>query len=214
MTQRFALFAAVAWLLAAPPAQAQLGSRPVDEWIKTLDGPARIAALKIDEVVAAMKLQPGQTVADIGAGTGLLEVPLAKAVGPNGRVYAEDVDAGFFPEIRKRAADAQLTNVEPVLGAFTDPKLPVKNVDVVLFHDVLHHIEKRAEYVKTLAGYVAPAGRIVVVDYEPGKGPHRDQPQMEVSRHQLGTWMRDAGFRQVDDVKLFPEKYVLIYARR
>lgn len=214
MTQRFLLLAAVAWSLAAPSAPAQLGSRPVDEWIRTLDGPARVAALKIPEVVAAMKLQPGQTVADIGAGTGLLDVALARAVGPKGRVYAEDIDAGFFPEIRRRAADAGLANVEPVLGEFTDPKLPVKNVDVALFHDVFHHIEKRAEYLKTLARYLAPAGRMVIVDYEPGKGPHRDQPQLEVARQQLGAWMRDAGFREIDDVKLFAEKYVLIYARR
>jgi len=198
----------------ATVASAQLGSRPVEEWIKTLDGATRVSALKIPEVVAAMKLQPGQTVADIGAGTGLLEVPLAKAVGPKGHVYAEDIDAGFFPGIRKRVADANLSNVEPVLGRFTDPMLPVKTVDVALFHDVIHHVEQRAEYIKTLAGYLAPAGRIVVVDYEPGKGPHSEQPQLEVSRAQLTTWMRDAGFTQVDDVKLFAEKYFLVFAKR
>jgi ubiquinone/menaquinone biosynthesis C-methylase UbiE len=192
----------------------QLASRPVEEWIKILDGPQRVAALKIDEVVAAMKLKPGQTVADIGAGTGLLEVSLARGVGPNGRVYAEDIDAGFFPTIRKRAADANVRNVEPVLGTVTDPRLPVKTIDVALLHDVIHHIEKRAEYIRTLATYLAPSGRIVIVDYEPGKGPHREQPQMEVSREQLGTWMRNTGLAQVDDVKLFQDKYFLVFARR
>jgi len=192
----------------------QLGSRPAEEWIKMLDGPQRVATLKIDEVVAAMKLRPGQQIADIGAGGGLLEVPLAKAVGPSGRVYAVDIDAGFFPEIRKRAADAHLTNVETVLGQFTDPALPAKNIDVALFHDVMHHIEKRGEYLKTLAGYLTPAARIVVVDFEAGQGPHPDQPQLQVSRRQLAGWMRDAGFVQADDVKLFTDKYVLVFARR
>jgi SAM-dependent methyltransferase len=195
-------------------ASPQLGSRPAEEWIKTLDGPTRVAALKIDEVVAAIKLQPGQTVADIGAGTGLLEAPLAKAVGPSGRVYAVEIDAGFFPTIRKRAADANITNVETVLGQFTDPKLPVKNVDVALFHDVIHHVEKRADYLKTLAGYLAPRGRIVVVDYEPGKGPHSGHTELEVSREQLATWMRDAGLQQTDDVKLFADKYILVFSKR
>jgi precorrin-6B methylase 2 len=199
-------------LTAAP--SAQLGSRPVDEWIKTLDGPARVSALRIPEVVAALKLQPGQIVADIGAGTGLLEVPLAQAVGPKGRVYDEDVDAGFFPGIRKRAADANVANIETVLGRFTDPLLPVKNVDVALFHDVLHHIEKRPEFIKTLSSYLAPSARIAVVDYEPGKGPHSGQRELEVSRDELGAWMRDAGFRQIDDVKLFAEKYVLVFSKR
>jgi ubiquinone/menaquinone biosynthesis C-methylase UbiE len=213
---RFLLAVTVLASFAGPasPSPAQLGTRPAEEWIKTLDGPARVASLKIAEVVAAMKLQPGQTVADIGAGTGLLEVPLAQAVGPNGRVYAEDIDAGFFPGIRKRVAEAQLTNVETVLGQFTDPKLPVRTVDVALFHDVIHHVEKRAEFIKTLAGYLASTGRIVVVDYEPGRGPHSSQPELEVSRQQLTSWMRDAGLTQVDDVKLFADKYYLVFARR
>jgi len=201
-------------LILTSPTSAQLGSKPAEEWIKTLDGPARVAALKIDQVVAAMKLQPGQVVADIGAGPGLFEVQLARAVGPRGRVYAEDIDAGFFPEIRRRTAEAHVTNVETVLGQYTDPVLPVKNVDVALFHDVIHHVEKRAEYIRTLAPYLARAGRIVVVDYEPGKGPHPGQPDLEVSREQLADWMRAAGFTQVDDVKLFADKYVLVFARR
>jgi ubiquinone/menaquinone biosynthesis C-methylase UbiE len=196
------------------PAAGQLASRPAEEWIKTLDGPARVASLKIDEVVAAMKLQPGQIVADIGAGPGLFEPALAKAVGSRGRVYAVEIDEGFFPEIRKRAAAAQVTNVETVLGKFTDPALPAKNVDAAFFNDVIHHVEKRGEYLQALARYLPPGGRIAVVDYEPGKGPHSSQPELEVSREQLAAWMRDAGLHQVDDVKMFPDKYYLVFARR
>ena len=205
---------AMAILLVTAPSAAQLGSRPAEEWIKTLDGPARVAGMKIDEVVAALKLQPGQTVADIGAGSGLLVAPLAKAVGPRGRVYAVEIDAGFFPEIRRRAAAAQVANVETVLGKFTDPALPVKSIDVAVFHDVIHHVENRAAYLKTLATYLAPAGRIVVIDYEGGMGPHRGEPQLEVTREQLTGWMKDAGFSQVDDVKLFMDKYVLAFAKK
>src|SRR5262245_36882340 len=120
----------VVLVASAVPAAAQLSGRPAEEWIKSLDGAKRVAELKIDEVVAAMKLQPGQTVADIGAGTGLLSVPVTKAVGPKGRVYAVEIDKDFFPVIMKRAGDAGTTNVQTVLGEFTDPKLPVRNLDV------------------------------------------------------------------------------------
>ncbi len=147
------------WTIATPlPLSGQLASRPAEEWIKTLDGETRVASLKIDEVVAAMHLQPGQTVADIGAGTGLLSVPVAKAVGPRGRVFAVEIDAGFFPAIKKRADDNGVANIQTVLGSFTDPKLPVTNVNLAFFHDVLHHVENRGEYLKTLARYVAPQG--------------------------------------------------------
>lgn len=214
-SQRICLtLTALVLLLAMAPVAGQLGSRPAEEWIKTLDGPVRVAGMRIDEVVAALKLQPGQTVADIGAGSGLLAAPLARAVGPRGRVYAVEIDAGFFPEIKKRAAAAQVSNIETVLGKFTDPALPVKSIDVALFHDVLHHVANRGAYLKTLAGYLAPSGRIVVIDYEGGQGPHRDQPELEVTREQLAAWMKDAGLAQVDDVKLFADKYFLAFARK
>jgi len=195
------------------PAAAQLSSRPAEEWIKSLDGPKRVAELKIDEVVAAMKLQRGEVVADIGAGSGLLSVPVARAVGPTGRVYAVEIDAGFFPAIKKRADDNGVANVQTVLGEFTDPKLPGKDVDVAFFHDVLHHVQGRAAYLKTLAGYLKPGGRIVVVDFEGGKGPHSSDATLQVPREQLTAWMKEAGLSLVDDVKLFPEKYVLVYRR-
>ena len=208
----FEAFAAlmIAWAIVSP----QLGSRPADEWIKTLDGPQRVATMKIPEIVAALKLQPGQTVADIGAGSGLFEVPLAKAVGPKGKVYAVEIDAGFFPEIQRRAADGQVTNVETILGKFTDPALPRKDIDIAFFNDVIHHIEGRPAYLKTLAGYLAPTGRVAVVDFEAGKGPHPTAPELEVSREQLVGWMKDAGLSQVDDIKLFDDRYFLIFAKR
>jgi ubiquinone/menaquinone biosynthesis C-methylase UbiE len=204
----------LAFLLSAPdPAAAQLASRPAEEWTKTLEGPERVAALKIEEVVAALKLRPGQQIADIGAGSGLLEVSLARAVGPTGRVYAVDIDAAFFPEIQKRASAAKVGNVQTVLGKFTDPALTATNIDLALFHDVLHHVEDRAGYLKTLTRYLAPSGRVAVVDYEGGQGPHAGQPELQVTREQLAAWMASAGLTQIEDVKLFPSKYVLVYAR-
>jgi cyclopropane fatty-acyl-phospholipid synthase-like methyltransferase len=197
-----------------PSGSAQLASRPAEEWIKTLDGPARVAALKIDEVVAALKLRPGQIVADIGAGTGLLSVPMGRVVGPTGRVYAVEIDKGFFPEIDKRAAAAGVGNVQTVLGTFTDPALPVKNVDLALFHDVMHHVAGRAAYLKTLAGYLAPNGRIAVVDFEGGQGPHAKEPELQAPREELVAMMKDAGLTQVEDVKLFSDKYFLLFAKR
>ena len=213
INRMFVALAATALLMPAVPATAQLGARPAEEWIQTLDGPQRVAGMKIPELVAALKLQPGQTVADIGAGSGLLEPPLAHAVGPKGRVYAVEIDEGFFPMIKKRASEANVTNVETVLGKFSDPVLPVKNFDVALFHDVLHLVEARGAYIKTLVGYLAPSGRVIIVDYEGGRGPHREQPELEVTRDQLAGWMKDAGLKQVEDIKLFEDKYFLVFAK-
>jgi ubiquinone/menaquinone biosynthesis C-methylase UbiE len=194
-------------------AAAQLASRPADDWAKTLESHDRVANLKMDEIVAKLGLKPGDMVADIGAGSGLFEVPLAKAVSPGGKVYAVDIDAGFFPQIKRKTDEAHLTNVQTVLGKYTDPNLPVKNVDLVFFHDVLHHIEDRAGYLKSVAGYLKPSGRVVVIDYEQGQGPHKDHPELEVSREQLAGWAKDAGLKQTQEVKMFPDRYFLVYSK-
>jgi arsenite methyltransferase len=208
------LFALVAFVLGlSQVAAAQLASRPAEDWTKTLESHDRIANLKIDEIVARLGLKPGNTVADIGAGSGLFEVPLAKAVSPGGKVYAVDIDAGFFPEIKKKADEAHVTNVQTVLGKYTDPNLPAKNSDLVFFHDVLHHIQDRAGYLKSVAGYLKPSGRVAIIDYELGQGPHKAAPELEVSREQLGAWAKQAGLKQVEDVKMFPDRYFLVYSK-
>lgn len=192
----------------------QLASRPAEEWAKVLDAANRVANLGIDEIVPRLKLKSGDIVADLGAGTGLFEVPLAKAVAPGGQVYAVDIDEGFFADIKQRAADAGVTNVITVLGRFTDPNLPVKNVDLAFFHDVLHHVQDRAAYLKSVGPYLEPSGRVVVIDYEEGQGPHAKQPELQVTRQQLATWMTAAGFTQTEDIKLFSDRYFLVYSKR
>jgi len=195
--------------LATGPAEAQLAGRSADEWIKTLESPQRIQGLRIEETVARLKVQAGQTVADIGAGSGVFEAALAAAVTPSGRVYAEDVEQGLLDAIAKK----KIANVRPVLGGFTDPNLPSSDVDVAMINDVLHHIENRSVYLKNLARYIKPGGRVAIIDFYPGKGGHRDQPDLQVSKDQATRWMVDAGFRVAEDVDLFPDKYFVIYAR-
>ncbi len=196
-----------------PVADAQLASRPVAEWTKTLESPERIAGLKIDEVIARLKLGPTDVVADLGAGTGLFAVPLAKAV-PSGRVYAVELDEGFLTQIRGKAKAGNVNNVVPVLGKFTDPALPARDVDVAFFHDVLHHVENRTAYLKSVTGYVKPGGRIVVIEFNAGDSPHKAEPQLIVSKEQTAAWMAEVGFVPSEDIQLFSDKYFVVYRRK
>jgi len=214
MLTRFRCLAAAALLLSFNAvAGAQLASRPVDEWVKTLDTPQRIETLKIDQVVQKLKLKPGSIVADIGAGTGLFEGALAAAVAPGGTVYAEDIDKDLLAHIDQRAKELKVSNVRTVLGAFTDPKLPVRTVDLALINDVLHHIQDRAAFLKNLAGYLKPGGRIAIIDFVPEKGGHRDQPELQVTKDQARAWLTSAGLKPAEDIDLFQEKYFLIFSR-
>jgi len=202
------------WFAGAGVSARQLAGRPADDWSARLERPERIAGLKIDYIVASLGLKPGQTVADIGAGPGVLSVPIAKAVAPRGKVYAVEIDKGYFPHIAEKAAAEKVTNVVTVLGAFTDPQLPARDVDVALFHDVLHHIQDRAGYLKAMAGYMKPQGRIAIVELPP-TGSHKDDPSLIVTKDQAAGWMSDAGFRPVQEFDGLNEgKWFIVYGRK
>jgi ubiquinone/menaquinone biosynthesis C-methylase UbiE len=194
-------------------ADAQLASRPATEWTKTLESAERIASLRIGEVIAKLNLKPGDVVADLGAGTGLFSLPLAQAV-TSGRVYAVELDEGFLTQIQDKAKTANVTNVVPVLGKFTDPALPARDVDVAFFHDVLHHVENRAAYLESVARYLKPGGRIVVIEFNPGDSPHKAEPHLVVSQEQTAAWMAGAGLAKSEDIALFPDKYFVVYRRK
>ena len=203
--------AALAVAAAAAGVSAQLASKPVDEWSARLERADRVAGLKIDYIIASLGLKPGAVVADIGAGPGVLSLPLAAAVAP-GKVYAVEIEQGFLDRITEKARQAAVTNIVTVLGAFADPKLSARNVDVVLFHDVLHHIKDRADYLKATARYVKPGGRVAVVELPPD-GSHKDEPELVVTKDQVKRWMADAGFAPVQEFDGLTGKWFVVYAR-
>ena len=187
----------------------QLGSKPAEEWIKSMERPERLAKLKADEVMALLELRPGDLVADVGAGSGLFSWPLAQAVGLRGTVYAVEVDQGFLDFIQEGANQRGVDNVVPVLGEFTDPKLPVRNLDLAFFHNVLHHIEGRQAYLETLSGYLKPNSRIVVIDLIEG---HKE-PEMQMSLDQVKEWMAAIGFQMTAEHSLFENRFFAIFSR-
>ncbi len=196
-----------------PLAAGQLSGRPADEWAKRLERPDRISGLQVDDIIARLNLKPGMVVADLGAGPGIFAVALAKAVGATGKVYAVEIDKGFFPYIEQRAAAERVSNVTTVLGQFTDPSLPVRDLDLGFFHDVLHHIEDRAGYLKSLSAYVKPGGRVAIVELDPVKGSHKDEPALQVTRETAREWMAAAGFKPVEEITILDGKWFVIYSK-
>lgn len=203
-------------LASAMPLTAQLGSQPAERWAITLENGRRLEGLEIERVVDAIGLQPGEVVADIGAGTGIFSVPMAMAVGSGGVVLSVEVDQGFLPLIEAKARENGVSNITTVLGEFGDPKLPRRDVDVAFFHDVLHHVEQRAAYIQALAAYMPAGSRIVVVDYDknvPGV-PHSNQPEMLIGPDEVATWMSEAGFAVTREIEMFDDKFFVEYTKR
>ena len=151
--------------------------------------------------------------ADLGAGTGLFVPQLASAVG-TGRVYAVEIDTGFLAELDRKVDELHIANVETVLGTPDDPKLPTRTLDLALMHDVLHHVDERLVYLKAVATYLKPAGRVAIVEFDPRDSPHKDMLALVVSKQQAADLMAAAGFVPDEEIPLFTDKWFVIYRRR
>lgn len=165
--------------------------RDPKQYQQTLENPERIAGLQIDRVVSTLAIKPGMRIADVGAGTGLFSLPFAKAVGPEGKVYAIDVDAGLLAIVKEKATGASLTNIETVVAGATDPKVP-EPVDLLFICDTMHHLPNQAEYVKQFAKLLKPGGRVVVIDFKEANWPAGHE-SFKITPAQVDEWMQGAG---------------------
>jgi len=125
-------------------------------------GLSRDAFSQPERVLAALAIEPGARVADLGAGDGYFTRPLAEAVGPSGRVYAVEVDARALRELRAIAAGDP--RIEVVEGASDDPHLPDGAIDLVLLSSVYHHLDDRVAYFARLRTDLAPGARVAIVE--------------------------------------------------
>jgi ubiquinone/menaquinone biosynthesis C-methylase UbiE len=192
----------------------QLGRREAPEWIQTLERPERVSGLKIDEILARLDLKPGMVIADIGSGSGVFSRPLAKAIAPSGRLIAVDIEPGLLSYVSERAATEGIRNIETHLAEPNDAKLGGQVLDMAFIHDVLHHIENRDIYLKNLAKYLKPTGRLALIeiDFTDPEAPHADQPEMQVSLDQIMQWTATAGLKPVQTFNLFPgKKHFIIF---
>jgi len=135
-----------------------------------LESPDRAAWQKPDQIMDALGIADGSKVADIGPGAGWFTIQLARRVGPNGVVYAEDIQRPMLEAIRRRVSREGLRNVQPVLGTETDPNLPTRVLDAALMVDVYPEIDDRVTFLRNLARALKPNGRIGIVNYKPGQG--------------------------------------------
>ena len=142
-----------------------------------LEGPDRDAWQKPDQIMDALAIADGSAVADIGAGAGWFTIRLARRVGPNGTVYAQDVQRQMLEAIRGRVDREGLRNVETRLGVGSAPNLPGRSLDAVLMVDVYPEVEDRVTFLRNLAAALKPGGRLGVVNYKPGRGGPGPAPQ-------------------------------------
>lgn len=163
------------------------------QYIQILESADRVKKLQVDRVIDVLDLQPGEVVADLGAGSGLFTRPIAREIGADGTVYAIDIDSALLAHIDETARQAGLDNIETVLASEYDPRIP-EDVSLVLICDTLHHIDNRPAYLQTLRQYLKAGARIAIIDFERNWPPGHDENKFTMA--ELLTWMDDAGYRK------------------
>jgi SAM-dependent methyltransferase len=179
-----------------------------------LEGPDRDLWQMPGQIMDALGVADGSVVADLGAGGGWFTIRLARRVGPNGKVYAEDIQRLMLEATRRRIAREGLRNVEPVLGTESDPRLPAGKIDAVLVVDTYHEINDPVPLLRNLARSLKPQGRVGVVDFKRdgwGPGPPIDE---RVDPDLIVRDAEAAGLKLARRETFLPYQFFLIFVRK
>lgn len=189
----------------------------VDSWTQRFEGESREVYRARQEIVDALEIEPGQTVADVGTGTGLFVAYLSAAVGPTGRVIATDIAPSFIEHVQRRADAAGLKNVSVLLGERADVKLEPSSVDLIYTCDTYHHFEDTAAILATMRSALRPNGRLVVVDYHRIEGVTRPflMTHVRAAREVFEAEIVGAGFTQMTapEAPFLKENYLMVFRR-
>ena len=176
-----------------------------------LEGPDREAWQQPEQIMDALGIGDGSVVADLGAGGGWFTVRLAKRVGPNGLVYAEDIQPQMIEAIQRRVQREGLRNVETVLGSADHPSLPRERLDAALMVETLYEVEDRQSLLSNVLAALKPGGRLGIVEYKTdggGPGPSADQ---RIAAAEVIRAAEAAGFRLHRQEHSLPYQYLLIF---
>jgi predicted methyltransferase len=188
--------------------------RPLEDRIKSGERPERGSWQKPDEIIQALGLKNGEVVADIGAGTGYFTRRFAKAVAPDGKVYAVDVAADVLGYLEEEANKEGLHNIVTIVSREADPMLPKDAVDLAFFCDTTHHIANRVNFYRAMSPGLKEHGQLAIVDYAPGAQRNPHPPEELVPRSQVISEAEDAGFKFVKDFTFLPYQYFLVFEKQ
>ena len=171
---------------------------------------------KRNEILAAISLKPTDTIADIGAGTGLFTRLFASKLGPEGRVIAVDIAQKFLDHIELTCREQGLRNVETLLCKEDSTELPPESVDVAFICDTYHHFEFPQKTMTSLLKALKPGGRVIVIDFERIEGESTEWTMSHVRAGQevFEAEILKAGFQKADEVKdLLKENYMVVFEK-
>jgi len=177
-----------------------------------LTRPERIEEEQPDKMLDALGIRPGMMVADIGAGVGYHAFRMADRVGPEGRVYATDIQEEMLSLLKKSTRERGIKNVVPILSGEASTGLPAASVDLVLMVDVYHELSEPERFLSALKVALKPGARVALVEFrgEDSSVPIREEHKMTAA--QVVRELSAAGFHLVERHDFLPWQHILIFA--
>lgn len=212
-----ALLAARDQVVPASPARPAPPVRPKARLFSPLDlgllqAPDRDQWQKPELIMDELAIADGSVVADLGAGGGWFTVRLARRVGPNGLVWAEDIQPQMIDAIRRRMQNERLTNVRTILGTPSDPRLP-RNLDAVLIVDAYRELEDPVTLLQNVERSLKPQGKVGIVDFTPGGGGPGPAPDERVDPEAVIKAAAAAGLTLQKRLAVPPFQFLLVFGK-
>jgi len=183
-----------------------------------LEAPDRDEWNNPDQIMDALGIADGAAVADLGAGSGWLEIRLARRVGPNGLVYAEDIQPQMIEAISRRMQHEGLSNVRTGMGTATDPRLPT-GLDAALIVNAYHEMDDPARpdliltFLRNVARSLKSQGRLGVADFLPGGGGPGPAAEDRVNPETVIRAAENAGFKLQTREVVPPFEFLLVFTK-
>jgi len=162
-------------------------------------------------LLEALEIEKGQRVCDLGSGNGFYTLQLARRVGPEGLVYAVDIQPEMLRMLARRAAAAGLTNIRPILGTAIDPRLPAGEVDLVLCVDVYHEFSHPEQMLARIRESLAEGGQLVLAEFR-GEDPAVPiKPLHKMTKAQVRAELEPAGFQLAREFDRLPWQHLMFF---
>ena len=162
-------------------------------------------------VIDALAIKPGQTIADLGAGSGYYSFRIAPLVGPTGKVLAIDIEPTMLDVIAQRASREHVTNITTVRSSARDPNLAPHSVDLLFMVDVYHELEYPYEVMSKVREALKAGGRVALVEYRAEDPAVQIKPVHKMSEAQVRREMQAAGFKHVKTVRTLPLQHLILF---
>lgn len=186
-----------------------------EEWVTIFESPGREIYDRRQDIVNALDLKPGMSVADIGAGTGFFTHMFSRLVGPDGLVYAVDITADFIANIKRTSREQGLANVKAILNNEHEAMLPENSIDLAFLCDTYHHFEYPQHMLSSIYRALKPGSELIVIDYRKiaGRSTPWVMSHVRADKTQVVKEIEAAGFEFQEEKDLLVSNYFLRFTR-